>query len=148
MQERRRLLVWWLTGSATLLVILIAFAGYFVIATAGSFIHPTWGCLPGDFPRYTHAVIQEIDQTFDTLPLGATQECRMRIATADSYNEVYDFYYKQFSAGDWTWSFIGGSEQTGGAIMSFNRKSRPQTHGSMTIHAQRGGTPFEVQLIT
>ena len=148
MQERRPLLVWWLTGSAALLVVLIAFAGYFVVSSASSFIHPMWGCLPGDFPRPAHVAIAEIDQRFDSLPLHATVDCRMRLGSPASFNSIYDFYYKQLSAGDWTWTAILGSEQTGGATMAFTRRSRPDTHGSVTIHKQTGGTPFEIELIS
>lgn len=129
-------------------VLLIAYGGYIVISMAGSVIRPSWGCLPGDFPRYSHAAIAEMDQIFDSLPAGETMECRMRLGVADAFQDVYDFYYKRLAMGDWTFSSAGGSEQTGGATIAFNRLSRPQTHGSMTIHAQGRGTPFEVDLIS
>lgn len=149
MVEHRRLLVWWLTGAATLLVILIAVLGYFVVSTASSFVHPTWGCLPEDFPRPAHVAILEVDQVYDQLPAGATLDCHMRVATRDSYASVYDFFYKHLAQGDWTWTFIGGgSDVTGGDTITFKRRSRPDVHGSLTIQKRLGLTPILIQLIS
>lgn len=139
-------MVWWLTGSATLLVVLIAFAGYFVFSTFGSFLHTGLGCLPNDFPRYSHVTIVEIDQRFDSAPLGDTSDCRMRMASAAPYDSVNAFYRAQLNSRDWMYSSY--FEPGDGSLIEFSRRSRPLTRGSMTIHKQPGGTPFEVELVS
>ncbi len=142
--EHHRLVVWWLTGSAVLLVILVVFAGYFVLSTVGWFVHTGLGCLPNDFPRYPHAVVVEIDQRFDSLPHGDSMDWRMRLASNGPYDSVNTFYRAQLNSGDWWYSSY--FEPGDGSQIEFSRRSRALTRGSMTIHKQPGGTPFEVDL--
>lgn len=144
--EHRRLLAWWLTGSAVLLVILVAFAGYFVFATVSSFVHTGLGCLPNDFPRYPRVVIVEIDQRYDSLQRGDTMDCRMRLASTDHYDSVNTFYRARLNSGDWWYSSY--FEPPDGSQIDFSRRSRALTRGTMTIHKQLGGTPFEVDLVS
>ena len=147
MAEHRRLVVWWLTGAAALLVVLLAFGGYLVVSTVASFVpaHRS-GCLPLDFPTYAHLTILEVDQSFEPPINGDSGECRMRMSSKDSYDSVNSFYRQHLNSGDWTYSRY--SEDTGGSIIAFSLRSRPLTEGSMTIHKQGNGTPFEVQVFS
>jgi hypothetical protein len=147
MAQHRRLVVWWLTGAATLLVVLLAFGGYFVVSTLASFVpaHRS-GCLPSDFPAYAQVSILEVDQSFEPPINGDSGECRMRMSSKDSYDSVNSFYRLQLNSGEWMYTRY--FEDTGGSIITFNRRSRALTAGSMTIHKQGGGTPFEVQLFS
>ena len=146
MAEHRRLLVWWLTSAAILLVILVAAAGYLVVSTVGPLVQHRTGCLPSDFPIYPHTIIVEVDVRYDALSNGNTSDCRMRMGSTDPYDPVNTFYRQQLNSGDWWYSSY--FEPGDGSIIDFSRRSRALTKGSMTIHKQRGGTPFEVDLTT
>jgi hypothetical protein len=147
MSEHRRMVVWWLTGAGALLVVLLAFGGYFVVSTVASFVpaHRS-GCLPPDFPAYAHVTVLEVDQSFEPPINGDSGDCRMRLSSKDSYDSVNSFYRQHLNSGDWIYSRY--SEDSGGSIIAFSRRSRALTQGSMTIHKQGNGTPFEVQLFS
>jgi hypothetical protein len=147
MAEHRRLVVWWLTSASTLLVLLLIFGGYFVVTTVASFIPARHsGCLPSDFPMYPHVTVLEVDQSFQPPLNGDSTQCHMRMSSKDSYDSVNSFYRRHLNAGDWAYSSY--FEDIGGSIIDFYRWSRALTKGTMTIHKQGGGTPFEVQLFS
>ena len=146
MAAHRRLLVWWLTSAGILLVILLALAGYFVVSTVGPLLAHGTGCLPSDFPVYQNTQIIEVDVRYDGVPNGDRTDCRMRMGATAPYDSVNTFYRKQLNSGDWWYSSY--FEQGGGSIVQFSRRSRAVARGSMTIHDQAGGTPFEVDLVS
>lgn len=146
MAEHRRLVVWWLTSAGTLLVILLAFAGYFVASTLASFVHTGVGCLPGDFPNYPKAAVVEVDLAFGTPVQGDTRVCHMRLTSKDEYQKVNSFFRQRLNSGDWLYSRY--SEDSGGSILAFYMRTRELTYGMVTMHKQPGGTPFEVQLFS
>ena len=140
------MLVWWLTSASTLLVVLLFVAGYYVVSTVQSFVHThRTGCLPADFPIYSSVTVLEVDETIALPGNGGSAECRMGLTSKDPYDSVNSFYRAQLNSGDWF--YISYTEDVGGSITSFQRRSHPATRGSVTIHKQGGGTPFEVQLL-
>jgi hypothetical protein len=144
MDQRRRLLVWWLTGAATLLVILSAFAGYFVISTVGSFVtaHPV-GCLPSDFPTYPGSTVREIDQTF-AVP-GSIAQCRVRMTTPQVFQDVNSFYKAELVSGQWETTAYAGDINS--STITFDRRSHPLTRGLVSITSNVGSaTAVEVQV--
>jgi len=145
MAEHRRLVVWWLTSAGTLLVVLLAFGGYFVVSTVASFAHGV-GCLPVDFPNYPKAVVIEVDLAYGTPVQGDTKECRIQLSSHDEYLRVNTFFRQRLNSGDWLYSRY--SDDSGGSILAFYMRTRKLTYGMITIHKQHGGTPYEIQLFS
>jgi hypothetical protein len=145
MKEHRRLVVWWLTGAGALLVILLAFGGYFLVSTVSSFAHGV-GCLPVDFPNYPKAAVVEVDLAFGTPVQGDTRECRMRLSSRDEYQSVNTFFRNRLNSRDWVSSRY--SEDSVGSVIAFYMRTRKLTYGMVTMHKLRGDTPFEVQLFS
>jgi hypothetical protein len=147
MAEHRRLVVWWLTGAGALLLVLLAFGGFYVFSTAASFVPAHHlGCLPPDFPEYPHVTILEVDQSFEPPVNGDSGQCRMRLSSKDSYDSVNSFYRHQLNTGDWIYSSYSGD--SGGSITIFSRRSRALTRGTVIVHKLGSGTTFEVQLFS
>ena len=144
--QHRRLVVWWLTSAGILLVILVAFAGYYAVSTVASFVHGGYGCLPGDFPRYTNAVVVEVDFSLGNPVQGDTKTCRMRLSSRDGYESVNTFFRKRLNSDDW--SYRSYLEDSAGSILAFYLRARPLTYGSVTMQKQAGGTPFEIELFS
>jgi hypothetical protein len=144
--QRKRLMVWWLISTATLLAVLLAFAVFFVASTVGYFVHTGVGCLPADFPSYPKASVIEVDLAFGTPVQGDTKECRMRLISSDGFDHVNSFFRHRLSAGQW--SPRGYSEDAGGSILNFYLKSRGLTYGAITVHKQLAGTPYDIQLFS
>lgn len=139
----QRRLTWWLASLGTLLVILIAVLGYFVISTVGSFVaaHPA-GCLPSDFPTYPAVQLQEIDQTF-AVP-GSIAQCRTRLISNHQFEEVRSFYRAELVTGAWeTTRYVG---DIGSSTINFDRRSHPLTNGVISIYFGSGITHIDVQL--
>jgi len=144
MAEHRRLVVWWLTGAGTLLVILLAFGGYFAVSTFGSIVHPALGCLPASFPSYPHAAVVEVDVLYGTPSVHDTKECRMRLSSKDSFENVSNFFLQGLNTGDWRQtSYVVGSTV---ANLEFERRSRYLTHGQVGMTRQPVGTAFAITL--
>ena len=142
--EHRRLLIWWLTSASILLVVLAAVAVYWIFTTIGSFAasHRISGCLPSDFPTYSHVVVEEIDQSFP-VP-GSFAQCRMRMSSRDDFESVNDFYHVQLNVNDW--KTTGYQENGADSTINFRRRSHPGTSGVMSVFKEPGTTEIQVQL--
>jgi|SRR5579859_1971503 len=144
MAAHRRLVVWWLTGAVTLLVVLLAFTGYFAVSTFDSIVHPALGCLPASFPSYPQAAVSEVDVLYGTPSVGDTKECRIRLSSEASFENVSNFFRQGLNSGDWRQtSYVDGSTD---AVLEFERRSRNLTHGEVGMARQPVGTAFAITL--
>jgi hypothetical protein len=141
--QRRKLLIWWLTSTSTLLAILLvalALAVYQQIP----FGRAGFGCLPADFPIYPKMTVLEIDQRFEVPVQGDTKTCRMRLSSSAPFGSVNSFYRQRLNSGDWMYTSY--SEESGGSFTIFQRRSRPLTSGRITVLSQAAVTTLDIQL--
>jgi hypothetical protein len=102
------------------------------------FQHGAFSCLPSDFPNYPGAsVVNE-----HTTVAGGTRQCTMVLESNDNVDAVVSFYARSLSTGDWN---IVSSEISNGPI-TFERKTRPQTTGSVSVATQGQHTEIDIQL--
>jgi len=145
MARHRKLMVWWLTSTSTVLVVLVAVAAIWAYQQI-PFGPRGLGCLPSDFPTFPKTTILEVDQSFEMPVQGDTRACRMRLSSTERFDSVNSFFRQRLNAGDWMYTRY--SEDSGGAITDFQLRSRALTYGVVTVHKQPIGTAFEIELFS
>jgi hypothetical protein len=138
-------MVWWLTGASSLLAVLIAVIALLAyqqiqLGRAGL------ACLPADFPTYPKMTVLEVDQSYEVPVQGDTKTCFVRLSSNDPFDTVNTFYRQRLNSGDWMYTRY--SEDPGGAITSFQLRSRVLTYGVVTIHKFPVGTKLEIRLFS
>ena len=136
-------MIWWLTSTSTLLVVLIAVLAIWAYQQI-PFGRAGFGCLPADFPIYPKMTVLEIDQQFEVPMQGDTKTCRMRLSSSAPFGSVNSFYRQRLNSGDWVYTSY--SEGSGGSITIFQLRSRPLTSGRVTVLGQPAGTTLDIQL--
>ncbi|HXC76922.1 MAG TPA: hypothetical protein VNU19_07715 [Candidatus Acidoferrum sp.] len=136
--------IWWLVGGCAVLLILGAVGAGFGIYSLVNRLHQgAFSCLPSDFPIYPGAgVIAENTQIGNEFSPGDSTRCNMGFDSNDGAATVTAYYELQLTDGDWT---IVSSDPANGFI-SFQRKSRPQTVGTVTLLGLGQHSAIEVQL--
>ena len=136
--------VWWLVGGcAVLLVVGVVAAGFGVYGLVTRFQSGAFSCLPSDFPSYPGAsVLSENTKVGSNFGPGDTKQCTMVLESSDSQDAVMSFYVQRLSTGDWS---IASTEIQNGPI-DFQRKSRPQTVGSLSLQPSGQHTEIDIQL--
>jgi hypothetical protein len=142
--QRSRSWIWWLVGGcALLLVIGVVGAGFGIFSLVNRFQHGGFSCLPSDFPIYPAAsVTGENTQIANQFSPGDNSRCNMGFDSNDSVDTVTTYYEAQLNNGDW----IVVSSDTVNGVISFQRKSRPQTVGTVTLLGRGQHSAIEIQL--
>jgi hypothetical protein len=143
--RHRKLMVWWLTSTSTLLVVLIAIAAIWAYQQI-PFGRTGLGCLPSDFPTFPKTTVLEVDQSFEMPVQGDTGRCRMRLSSTVGFESVNSFFRQRLNSGDWMYTQY--SEDPWGAVTNFRLRSRALTYGVLTVHKQPVGTTFEIELFS
>ncbi len=94
-------------------------------------------CLPRDFPTYPGA-----SSSIDVAYTGSTPDCFMELHMKDPETTIAQFYESQLNAGDWRTNSVNGS--TG--KITFERRSKSQTSGTVSFIAHPGSTDVFVRL--
>lgn len=102
------------------------------------FQHGAFTCLPSDFPRYPGASVSS-ESTY-TGTNGS--ECRMTFDSSDPVTAVGPYYQDRLNSGDWSVASIEFSTGT----ITFKRRSRPQTTGTVAMNKLGQGTRIRVVL--
>ena len=136
--------IWWLVGGcAVLLVIAVVGAGFGAYSLVSRFQHGGFSCLPRDFPTYPGAsVIAENTQFGNEFSPGDNTRCNMGFDSNDSVATVTIYYQAQLDNGDWTIV----SSDTANGVISFQRRSRPQTVGTVTLLGRGQHSTINIQL--
>ncbi|HEY2599675.1 MAG TPA: hypothetical protein VGJ79_14490 [Candidatus Dormibacteraeota bacterium] len=142
--QRSRSWIWWLVGGCGVLLILGAVAaGFAVYSLVTGFQHGKFSCLPPDFPSYPAAsVVRENAKVGNEFSPGDSSRCDMVFTSNDGVAVVTAFYEAQLNSGDWT---VVSSDSANGVI-TFKRKSRPQTVGTVTLLGQGQHSQIDIQL--
>ena len=142
--RRSRSWIWWLVGGcAVLLIIGTIGVGFGVYTLVTRFQNGAFSCLPADFPNYPRAsVISENTTTEAGLPSGDSRRCNMVLDSNDSVAAVTTFYQAQLNNGDWTIT----SSDSSNDVIHFQRKSRPQTVGTLTVLGRGQYSEVQIQL--
>lgn len=137
--RRSRGWIWWLMGGCAVLLVLGAIGtGFGIYALVTKFQQGAFSCLPSDFPNYPGASVVNQHMTV----AGGTRQCTMVLESNDNVDAVVSFYVRNLSTGDWN---IVSSEISNGPI-TFERKARPQTTGSVSVATQGQHTEIDIQL--
>lgn len=136
--------IWWLVGGcAVLLVIALVGLGFGVYSLVNGFQHGAFSCLPSDFPSYPGASVTNENTSVGTeFSSGDTKRCTIVLDSNDGVATVASFYEQQLATGDWT---IASSDPTNGVI-KFERRSRPQTVGTLTLLGRGQHSEIDIQL--
>ena len=136
--------IWWLVGGCAVLLILGAVgAGFGIHSLVNRFQQGGFSCLPSDFPIYPGAsVVNENTQIGNEFSPGDSTRCNMALDSNDSVVTVTAYYELQLNEGDWT---IVTTDSANGVI-SFQRKSRPQTVGTLTLLGRGQHSSIDIQL--
>lgn len=140
---RSRGWIWWLVGGCGVLLVLGVIGGGFgIYSLVNRFQSGGFSCLPSDFPSYPGAsVVSENTKVGATSP-GNTTQCTMVLQSNDNVDAVTGFYQQNLATGDWN---IPPSHPPQGEF-SFQRKSRPQTRGTVIVATQGQHTEIDIQL--
>ncbi|HVC78504.1 MAG TPA: hypothetical protein VND96_18515 [Candidatus Micrarchaeaceae archaeon] len=136
--------IWWLVGGCGVLLILGAVgAGFGIYSLVNRFQHGGFSCLPSDFPTYPNAsVVNESTQIGNEFSPGDSTRCNMGFDSNDDVASVTAYYEAQLNDGDWT---IVTTDSANGVI-SFQRRSRPQTVGTLTLLGRGQHSSIDIQL--
>jgi len=142
--RRSRSWIWWLIGGCAVLLVLGAIgAGFGIYSLVNRFQHGGFTCLPSDFPTYPGAsVIAENTQLGNEFSPEDNTRCNMGFDSTDSAATVRTYYEAQLNRGDWTIV----SSDTDSGVISFQRKSRPQTVGTVTLLGRGQHSSIDVRL--
>ena len=142
--QRSRSWIWWLVGGcAVLLVIGLIGAGFGVYSLVTRFQHGAFSCLPSDFPSYPGAsVVSENTRVGSGVSAGDSTRCTMVFDSNDDVATVTTHYEAQLTSGDWTIA----SSDTANGVISFQRKSRPETVGTVTLLGRGQHSEIDIQL--
>jgi hypothetical protein len=142
--RRSRSWIWWVAGGCALLLVLgLIGAGFGVYALVKRFQTGVFSCLPSDFPNYPGAsVVSERANVGAGFAPGDINRCTMVLNSDDDVAAVTAFYEWRLDAGDWT---IASRDSASGAI-DFQRKSRPQTVGTLSVAGRGTHTEIDVRL--
>jgi hypothetical protein len=115
--RHRKLMVWWLTSTSTLLVVLIAVAAIWAYQQI-PFGRTGLGCLPSDFPTFSKTTVLEVDQSFEMPVQGDTGRCRMRLSSTEGFDSINSFFRQRLNSGDWMYTRY--SEDRWAPLPTFN----------------------------
>jgi hypothetical protein len=102
-----------------------------------------FACLPSDFPSYPGATLTRENTYVGTgVAPGDTSECQETLEANDDVATVTDFYANRLESGDWK---ITSNDRNNGVI-SFARRSRPQSVGSVQLLGRGQHTLIQVKL--
>ena len=142
--RRSRGWIWWLVGGCAVVLVIGAIgAGFGIYSLVNRFQHGGFSCLPSDFPSYPGAsAVNENAQIGNEFSPGDNNRCNMAFDSNDGVATVGSYYLQQLGSGDWT---IMSSSPVNGVI-SFQRKSRPQTVGTLTLLGRGQHSEIDIQL--
>jgi hypothetical protein len=142
--RRSRNGIWWLVGGcAVVLVIGAVGLGFGVYSLVNKFQQGGFTCLPSDFPGYPGAsMVSENTRVGTGISPGDSTRCTMVIDSNDDVASVTTFYAAHLNEGDWA---VVASDTANGVI-SFHRKSRPQTVGAVTLLGRGQHSEIDIQL--
>jgi len=136
--------IWWVAGGCVVLLVIAGIGvGFGVYSLVNRFQQGAFSCLPPDFPNYPGAsVVNENARVGNEFSPGDNSRCNMVLNSNDSIATVTSFYQTQLNSGDWT---IVSSDSANGVI-AFQRKSRPQTVGTVTLLGRGQHSQIDIQL--
>jgi hypothetical protein len=142
--RRSRGWIWWLVGGCGVLLVLGVIGGGFgIYSLVNRFQSGGFSCLPSDFPSYPGAsVVSENTKVGAGFSTGDNGRCTMVLNSNDSAATVTTYYEQQLGSGDWTIV----SSDTASGVLSFQRKSRPQTVGTVTLLGRGQHSEIDIQL--
>jgi hypothetical protein len=142
--RRSRAWIWWLAGGCAVVLVLGAIgAGFGIYSLVNRFQQGGFSCLPSDFPSYPGAsVVSENTTVGSFVSAGDSTRCTMVIDSNDEVATVTTYYEEHLNSGDWT---IGSSDAANGLI-DFQRKSRPNTVGRVTLLGRGQHSEIDIQL--
>jgi hypothetical protein len=142
--RRSRSWIWWLVGGCAVVLVLGAIgAGFGIYSLVNRLQHGGFSCLPSDFPTYPGAsVVSENAKIGNEFSPGDSSRCTMVFDSNDNGAAVTTYYEAQLNNGDWT---IVSTDSANGVI-SFQRKSRPQTVGTVTLLGRGQHSEIDIQL--
>jgi hypothetical protein len=142
--RRSRSWIWWLAGGCALLLAIGAIgAGVGAFSLVKRFQSGGFSCLPSDFPSYPGAsVVSENTRIGNEFSPGDNNRCTIAFNSNDDVATVARYYEGQLNSGDWT---IVSSDPSSGVI-KFQRRSRPQTVGTVTLLGQGQHSQIDIQL--
>ena len=117
--------------------------GFGIYSLVNRFQSGAFSCLPFDFPSYPGAsVVSENTKVGAGFSTGDNSRCTMVLNSNDSAATVTTYYEQQLGSGDWTIV----SSDTASGVLSFQRKSRPQTVGTVTLLGRGQHSEIDIQL--
>jgi hypothetical protein len=142
--RRSRSWIWWLVGGCAVVLVLGAIgAGFGIYSLVTRFQSGAFNCLPSDFPNYPGAsVVNENARIGNEFSPGDNHRCTIVYDSNDDVATVTTYYQSQLSSGDWTIV----SSDTANGVISFQRKSRPQTVGTVTLLGRGEHSEIDIQL--
>jgi hypothetical protein len=142
--RRSRRWIWWLVGGCAVVLVLGAVgAGFGIYSLVTRFQSGAFSCLPPDFPNYPGAsVISENTKLGAGFSPGDNSRCTMMFSSDADTAAVTAYYEQQLGSGDWTIV----SSDTANGVISFQRRSRPQTVGTVTLLGRGQHSEIDVQL--
>jgi hypothetical protein len=108
------------------------------VALASQIQIGTRPCVPGDFPTYPGASVSSALAT-----KGSTPDCFMVLHTKDAQLTAVQFYESALDTGDWRVTSVSSTTGT----IKFERRSTPQTAGSVSFVAHTGSTNIYIRLM-
>ncbi len=141
--RRSRSWIWWLAGGCAILLVIGAVGvGFGVYSLVNRFQHGGFSCLPSDFPSYPGAsAVNENAQVGNEFSPGDNSRCTMVFESNDGLEIVTAFYRSEVNATDWTiTSPVSNGE------FQFQRRSRPQTVGTVALVGSGQHTVIHIQL--
>jgi hypothetical protein len=142
--RRSRGWIWWLVGGCAVLLVLAAIgAGFGLYSLVTRFQQGAFSCLPSDFPGYPGASVVSVNTKVGTgISAGDSTRCTIVYESNDDIGTVTAYYQSHLNSGDWT---IVTSDSASGVI-GFQRKSRPQTVGTVTLLGRGQHSEIDIQL--
>ena len=138
--------IWWLVGGCAVVLVLGAVgAGFGIYSLVTRFQSGAFSCLPPDFPNYPGAsVVSENTRvgTGPVAPAGDYTRCNMVLDSNDDVATVTTFYQAHLNNGDWTIVSVDPSN----GVIKFERKSRTQTVGYVTLVGRGQHSEIQIQL--
>ena len=125
----RRIVLLALVSAGGVLAIIIALASQIQIGAST--------CLPPDFPTYPGA-----STSSEFAFKGNPPDCVMVLHTNASQLTAVQFYESVLNTGDWKVASVSATTGT----MTFNRRSRPQTAGTISFVGHTNGTNMYVHV--
>lgn len=118
-------------------------AGFGIYSLVTRFQQGGFTCLPSDFPSYPGAsVVSENTRVGSVVSAGDSTRCTMVFDSNDDVATVTTYYEAHLNSGDWT---IVSSDAANGVI-DFQRKSRPETVGTVTLLGRGQHSEIDIQL--